>query len=127
MAARPQQQTETEKAQPVSVGNVNADLNATMTALAERDEAAYATRLRTQLEQERFKVLDDVAAAERTGRTRFPGGGWKLHTFYSAIESPKGNLPATESEWADFLDQMKRWTAQQPDSITAQVALLTPI
>ena len=112
-----------DRQQPVSVGNVNADLNATMTALAERDEAAYATRLRTQLEQERFKVLDDVAAAERTGRTRFPGGGWKLHTFYSAIETPKGNLPVTESEWADFLDQMKRWTAQQPDSITAQVAL----
>ena len=112
-----------ETSQPTIVANTNTDLNATMTALAERDEAAYSTRLRTQLEQERFKVLDDVAAAERTGRTRFPGGGWKLHTFYSAIESPKGKMPVTETEWADFLDQMKRWTAQQPDSITAQVAL----
>jgi hypothetical protein len=109
--------------QPASISSVNEDLNATMTVLAERDETAYSTRLRTQLEQERFKVLDDVAAAERTGRTHFPGGAWKLHTFYAAIESPKGKLPATEAEWADFLDQMKRWTAQQPDSITAQVSL----
>jgi hypothetical protein len=103
--------------------NTNVDVNATMTILAEHDEAGYSTRLRTQLEQERFKVLDDIAAAERTGRTRFPGGSWKLHAFYSAIESPKGKMPATEAEWADFLDQMKRWTAQQPDSITAQVAM----
>jgi hypothetical protein len=109
--------------QPANVPSVNEDLNATMTILAERDETAYKTRLRTQLEQERFKVLDDVAAAERTGRTRFPGGAWKLHAFYAAIESPKGRLPTTEAEWADFLDQMKRWTAQQPDSITAQVSL----
>ena len=35
-----------------AVVSVNDDLNATMTILAERDEAAYATRLRTQLEQE---------------------------------------------------------------------------
>jgi hypothetical protein len=113
----------TEKTPPVIAANTNDDVNATMTALSERDEAAYGTRLRTQLEQERFKVLDDVAAAERMGRTRFPGGGWKLHTFYAAIESPKGKTPTTEAEWADFLDQMKRWTAQQPDSITAQVSL----
>jgi hypothetical protein len=113
----------TPATQPASVSSVNEDLNATMTILAERDETAYSTRLRTQLEQERFKVLDDVAAAERTGRIRFPGSAWKLHTFYAAIESPKGKLPSTEAEWADFLDQMKRWTAQQPDSITAQVSL----
>src|SRR5579862_3972499 len=56
---------------PAAVVSVNNDLNATMTILAEQDETAYATRLRTQLEQERFKVLDDVAAAERAGKTRF--------------------------------------------------------
>jgi hypothetical protein len=99
------------------------DLNATMNLLSERDEVAYATRVRTQLEQENFRVLDDVAAAERTGKTRFAGGGWKLHTFYSAVESPKGKAPATEAEWTDTLDRLKRWVLQQPDSITAHVAL----
>jgi hypothetical protein len=111
------------KTQHPGVADRNADLNATMTLLAERDDAAYATRVRTQLEQERFKVLDDVAAAERAGKTRFAGGGWKLHTFYLAVESPKGKTPATEAEWADILDRLKRWEAQQPDSITARVAL----
>src|SRR5437899_9728181 len=43
----------TAKQQPASATDRNADLNATMTALAERDEAAYSTRVRTQLQQER--------------------------------------------------------------------------
>ena len=75
------------------------------------------------MEQENFLVLDSVAAAERAGRTRFPGGGWKLYAFYSAVESPKVKPPATEAEWADTLDRLKRWAAQRPESVTAQVAL----
>jgi hypothetical protein len=100
-----------------------ADLNAITVLLGEKDETAFATRVQTQLEQENFLVLDSVAAAERAGRTRFPGGGWKLFTFYSAVESPKVKPPATEAEWADTLDRLKRWTLQRPDSVTAQVAL----
>jgi hypothetical protein len=100
-----------------------ADLNAIAILLGEKDEAAFGTRVRTQLEQENFLVLDSVAAAERMGRTRFPGGGWKLYAFYSAVELPKVKPPATEAEWADTLDRLKRWAAQRPDSITAQVAL----
>ncbi|HEV7676070.1 MAG TPA: hypothetical protein VGQ12_16180 [Candidatus Angelobacter sp.] len=100
-----------------------AELKAITDLLSERDETAYGTRVRTQLEQENFMVLDDVAIAERAGKTRFPGGGWKLFTFYSAVESPKGKPPATEAEWADTLDRLKRWSAQHPESITAQVAL----
>src|SRR5712671_1905812 len=100
-----------------------ADLNAIAVLLAEKDETAFSTRVRTQMEQEHFMILDDVAAAERAGKTRFPGGWWKLHTFYSAVESPRGKPPATEAEWADTLDRLKRWAAQHPESITAQVAL----
>ncbi|MGC2743246.1 MAG: hypothetical protein WA672_08660 [Candidatus Angelobacter sp.] len=100
-----------------------ADLNTIAVLLAEKDEAAFSTRVRTQMEQENFLVLDSVAAAERAGRTRFPGGGWKLYAFYSAVESPKVKPPASEAEWADTLDRLKRWAAQRPDSVTAQVAL----
>lgn len=100
-----------------------ADLNAISDLLAEKDETAFGTRVRTQLEQENFLVLDSVAAAERAGRTRFPGGGWKLYSFYSAVESPKVKPPVTEAEWADTLDRLKRWAVQHPDSVTAQVAL----
>jgi hypothetical protein len=100
-----------------------ADLNAIAILLGEKDEAAFATQVRTQMEQENFLVLDSVATAERLGRTRFPGGGWKLYTFYSAVESPKIKPPATEAEWADTLDRLKRWAAQRPDSVTAHIAL----
>jgi hypothetical protein len=100
-----------------------ADLNAIAVLLAEKDETAFSTRVRTQLEQENFLVLDSVAAAERAGRTRFAGGGWKLYAFYSAVETPKVKPPATEAEWADTLDRLKRWAAQRPESVTAKVAL----
>jgi hypothetical protein len=100
-----------------------ADLNAIAVLLGEKDEAAFSTRVRTQLEQENFLVLDSVAGAERAGRTRFAGGGWKLYAFYSAVETPKVKPPATEAEWADTLDRLKRWAAQRPESVTAQVAL----
>ena len=100
-----------------------ADLNAIAVILDEKDEAAFSTRVRTQMEQENFLVLDSVAAAERAGRTRFPGGGWRIYTFYSAVESPKGKAPLTEAEWADTLDRLKRWAAQRPESATARVAL----
>jgi hypothetical protein len=100
-----------------------ADLNAIATLLEEKDETAFGTRVRTQMEQENFLVLDSVAAAERAGRTRFPGGGWKLYTFYSAVETPKVKPPASEAEWADTLDRLKRWAAQRPESVTAKVAL----
>lgn len=100
-----------------------ADLNAIAVLLGEKDEAAFGTRVRTQMEQENFTVLDSVAAAERAGKTRFPGGGWKLYAFYSAVESTEVKPPATEAEWADTLDRLKRWAAQRPDSVTAQVAL----
>ena len=99
------------------------DLNAIAALLGEKDETAFSTRVRTQMEQENFLVLDSVAAAERAGRTRFAGGGWKLYAFYSAVESPKGKPPLTEAEWADTLDRLKRWVAQRPESATARVAL----
>src|SRR5579864_5111469 len=99
------------------------DLNAIAVLLGEKDETAFGTRVRTQLEQENFLVLDSVAAAERAGRTRFPGGGWRIYAFYSAVESPKGKPPLTEAEWADTLDRLKRWAAQRPESATARVAL----
>lgn len=100
-----------------------ADLNAIAVILDEKDETAFGTRVQTQMEQENFLVLDSVAAAERAGRTRFPGGGWRLYAFYSAVESPKGKPPLTEAEWADTLDRLKRWVAQRPESATARVAL----
>jgi hypothetical protein len=99
------------------------DLNAIATLLEEKDETAFGTRVRTQMQQENFLVLDSVAAAERAGRTRFPGGAWRIYAFYSAVESPKGKPPLTEGEWADTLDQLKRWAAQRPESATARVAL----
>src|SRR5258707_6155424 len=52
----PTSKTTATAPQPAVPAAVNADLNATITVSSERDEAAYSTRVRTQLEQENFKV-----------------------------------------------------------------------
>jgi hypothetical protein len=39
------------------------------------------------------------------------------------VESLREKAPATEAEWADALDRLKRWSVQRPDSVTARVAL----
>jgi hypothetical protein len=99
------------------------DLNATMNLIAEKDPEQYSTSVRLLLEQEKFVVLDDVAMAERNNKTRFPGGEWKLYTFYQAIESPWGSGPGVPSDWNAFFGRLNRWVAQQPTSITPRVSL----
>ena len=50
------------------------DLAATVGLISETDPEKYQQGLRQLLEQERFRVLDDVAAGERVNKTRFAGG-----------------------------------------------------
>src|SRR5262249_39544115 len=50
-----------------------ADLSATMALISETDPEKYSEGVRLMLEQERFRVLDDVSNGERTNRTRFAG------------------------------------------------------
>jgi hypothetical protein len=99
-----------------------ADLTATVGLVEETDPEKYQEGVRLMLEQERFRVLDDVAAGERVNKTRFAGGEWKLWMFYNAIASPKGkgqNVP----DWNAYRDRLSRWVGQQPESVTARVAM----
>lgn len=100
-----------------------ADLSATVNLISETDAEKYSAGVRDLLEQERFRVLDDVAAGERLNKTRFAGGEWKLHTFYEAIASPAGKGRGVVADWNAYRDRLNRWLAAQPDSVTARVAL----
>src|SRR5579884_1227655 len=99
------------------------DLNLAMNLIAEKDPEQYSASVRLLLEQEKFVVLDDVAAAERNNKTRFAGGEWKLYTLYQAVESPWGSGPGIPADWNAFFGRLNRWVAQQPASITARVSL----
>src|SRR5215469_6159576 len=100
-----------------------ADLTVTMSLISETDPEKYAEGLRLLLEQDRFRVLDDIAAGERTNKTRFAGGEWKLHEFYEALGSPAGKGRGVVADWNAYRERMNKWVGLMPASITARVAL----
>src|SRR5262249_40154716 len=100
-----------------------ADLSATMALISETDPEKYSEGVRLMLEQERFRVLEDVSAGERTNRTRFAGGEWKLNGFYEAVASPTGKGRGVVPDWNAYRERLNRWVGMQPQSITARVAV----
>src|SRR5579863_3187181 len=69
----------------------------------------------------RFQQLDCLADSFRANKDIFPGGMWKVHTIYLAIEKPM--LHPTEKDWKAHIDRLEHWSVKRPDSITARVAL----
>src|SRR5262249_27219947 len=100
-----------------------ADLSATMALISETDPEKDSEGVRLMLEQERFRVLEDVSAGERTNRTRFAGGEWKLNLFYEAVASPTGKGRGVVPDWNAYRERLNRWVGMQPQSITARVAV----
>lgn len=82
---------------------------------------AYRSAVRRLLEHEEFKQLDCIADSSRTNQTRFPGGKWQLYSFYRGLSEVPGH--ATEADWNNLIGQLQKWTAANPKSITAPVAL----
>ena len=100
-----------------------ADLTATVALIQETDPEKYQEGVRLLLEQERFRVLDDVAQGERVNKTRFAGGEWKLWWFYNAIASPAGKGRGVVPDWNAYREKLTGWVGQAPESVTARVAL----
>jgi len=109
--------------QPKPAVSTAADVNLALSLAGETDPEKYAEGLRLLLGQERFRVLDDVAAGDRGNKTRFAGGDWKLWEFYRAIASPEGKGRGVVADWNVYRDRLNRWVAQQPRSVTARVSL----
>jgi hypothetical protein len=45
------------------------------------------------LGEEKFEELDCLADTARSGKTRFPGGSWKLRNIYIGLDSPSPVIP----------------------------------
>src|SRR5580765_1536701 len=82
---------------------------------------AYRSAVRGLVEMEDFKQLDCIADSIRTNKTRFAGGKWQLYSFYRGISEVPGH--ATEEDWSTLIGHLQKWTAANPKSITAPVAL----
>ncbi len=70
-----------------------------------------------------FAQLDKIADEARSTKARFPGGAWKLYTFYSQLRVVNGGAGATEADWQQHLAFLQKWISARPKSITARVAL----
>jgi hypothetical protein len=77
------------------------------------------------LKEEKFDRFDCLGDRARSGKERFPGGIWQLHTIYMAESQPfvYAVTGATASEWNGHLKRLLRWVSVPPKSITARVAL----
>lgn len=84
----------------------------------------YKQGIRALLEQEKFETLDQMADPARSSKTRLPGGFWVLHNIYVALSEPAvGTFKATESDFTTLIARLQHWVEQQPDSVTARIAL----
>lgn len=89
------------------------------------DPKEYASVVERLLQDQKFDELDRMIDADRAGKTRFPGGGWKLYGAYGVLGRPQiaDGSDVDDPAWQAHLDVLKRWIAAKPDSITARVAL----
>lgn len=85
----------------------------------------YTAVIAGLLKSEKFDELDCIADHARSGKEKFSGGGWRLHTIYAALGSPIQYpvTQATQEDWKMHLLRLQRWTADRPKSITPRVAL----
>jgi hypothetical protein len=81
----------------------------------------YKQAITDLFERSDFDALDCLADAARSTKARFPGGLWKLHSIYAALDEPERHF--TDEDWNTRLLLLKRWTATKPNSVTARVAL----
>lgn len=81
----------------------------------------YQSALRQLISREDFKQLDCIADAARSSKSRFAGGMWQLHNFYTGASGIQGH--ATEEDWHALIDHAQHWVTANPNSITARVVL----
>ncbi len=79
----------------------------------------YENAIAQLLQQEKFDQLELIADDARASKARFSGGVWKLYIFYRGASNPHGD----GETWTELLEKLDRWKKQQPESITARVAL----
>lgn len=68
-----------------------------------------------------YRELDEMAASLRKSAAEFPDGIWELQLFYMAVADPEDGGP--ESAWQERHELVRKWFEEDPESITARVAM----
>ncbi|MBI4854682.1 MAG: DUF4034 domain-containing protein [Acidobacteria bacterium] len=81
----------------------------------------FSDDLRNKLVEGKFEELDKIADVLRKGKETFPGGWWKLESFYDSLSSL--NQDGNDEFWQINIKTLEKWNEERPNSITAKVAL----
>lgn len=82
----------------------------------------YENAIAQLLKKGKFAQLDCLANKERSAKSKFPGGAWKLVEIYAGLEQPRPGHP-TEVDWRRHLRLLEQWETRNPKSVTARIAL----
>jgi hypothetical protein len=85
--------------------------------------AKYSIAARDLLNEQKFDELDTIADKDRTQKSKFAGGVWKLYMLYQGLKQPAEGLNASEEAWQKHLGALTMWSQTRPESATAQIAL----
>ncbi len=87
------------------------------------DAATYRRQIAATFNEWDFAQLEAEVRDARVSKGRLIGGSWKLSEFYDVVSQPSADSNATEAEWGNEFETLKKWKAAQPDSAAAQIAL----
>ena len=86
---------------------------------AERE--TFESEIRDLVQRAKYEQLESRADAYRTSKARFTNSMWKLRGFYSAfLEFPSDR---DDIHWTQFIQSIENWVKQNPESVTAKIAL----
>ena len=101
----------------------SASTSALSSHIVDKEYVAYREQVREKFGKRDFASIDREAQKVRLNKERLPGGYWKLRAVYDALEEPALGDKASDGDWEDQLNGLSSWSKQQPNSVTAKVAL----
>jgi tetratricopeptide (TPR) repeat protein len=84
------------------------------------DIEAASKQTASLIAKEKFAQLDQLGDQFRSSQAANADGLWNLDLFYSALD---GGREFNETQYAQRVYELKRWLAQNPNSIAARIAL----
>ena len=98
---------------------------ATPAGINDKEYEAYRQQVLQRFLKKEFGWIDQEAGKDRISKERLPGGYWKIRVLYAAMEKPEAGDKASDGAWEDLIKGLAGWAQQQPESVTAKVALAT--
>ncbi len=84
------------------------------------EEQKYKTTIKNLFTNEKFEELEVIALDLRKNEDRMRSGVFRLDIFYQGFYADEGTVISNEK----FIEKIKAWISQYPNSITAKTSLI---